>query len=272
MAALLYTDDHNKVAYLEKGKGWEAYEQILDFLNRQGLQKIISTIDGTEVVVTESLIRTQLHLNDANGLYEFTLYDVLDGMREIGTKLGLGFKEYIGLDEVCNLSTPNVFNPEPKNREVKSLYERFVKAGRMYEVPPPITGTFMPTSYKSDLDETQATFGSKSNISSINTSKSNDFVSCDNSDKFSASETYDFSSCVSSPKTNDFFSTVDVKILPKSDVKDPSPTNGFPSCSFKENVKPLRNLCNKSGKADRIHCKKNLFVLKNVLFVAVNLI
>nr|GEW47714.1 hypothetical protein [Tanacetum cinerariifolium] len=64
------------------------------------------------------------------------------------------------------------------------------------------------------------------------------------SDKSSESETYGFASCVSSPKTNDSFSTVDVKILQKSDVKDPSPTNGFPSCSFKENVKPPRNLYN----------------------------
>nr|GFC06299.1 ribonuclease H-like domain, reverse transcriptase, RNA-dependent DNA polymerase [Tanacetum cinerariifolium] len=158
------------------------------------------------------------------------------------TKLGLGFKEYIRSDEVCNLSTPSVFDPELDNREVKSLYERFVKTGRMHEVSPPITRTFMPTSCKSDLEETQATFGSKSNTSSINTSDSNEFVSCDNSDKSSASETYDFASCVSSPKTNDSFPTVDVKILPKSDVKDPSPTNGFPSCSFKENVKPPRNL------------------------------
>nr|GEY57754.1 hypothetical protein [Tanacetum cinerariifolium] len=31
---LFLLDDHNKIAYLEKGKGWEAYEQILDFLNR----------------------------------------------------------------------------------------------------------------------------------------------------------------------------------------------------------------------------------------------
>nr|GEW77475.1 putative ribonuclease H-like domain-containing protein [Tanacetum cinerariifolium] len=77
-------------------------------------------------------------------------------------------------------SLASVFDPEPKNREVKSLYERFVKAGEMHEVPPPITGTFMPTSYKSDLQETQATFGSKSNTSSINTSDSNDYVSCDN--------------------------------------------------------------------------------------------
>nr|GFB01543.1 copia protein [Tanacetum cinerariifolium] len=109
-------DDHNKAAYLEKGKGWEAYEQILDFLNRSyirytlahrppivfnslvkqfwatatmrtleaGPSEIIATIVGNEVVVTESLIRTQLQLNDENGLYEFTLHDVLDGMREIG--------------------------------------------------------------------------------------------------------------------------------------------------------------------------------------------
>nr|GEZ29396.1 hypothetical protein [Tanacetum cinerariifolium] len=157
------------------------------------------------------------------------------------TKLGLGFKEYIGSDEVCDLSIPSVFDPEPEDREVKSLYERFVKA------------------------ETQATFGLKSNTSSLNTTDINNFVSSDNSDKSSASETYDFTSCVSSPRTNDFFSTVDVKILPKSDVKDPSPTNGFPSCSFKENVKPTRNLCNKSGLADRIHCKNNFVRSKKCL-------
>nr|GFC75898.1 hypothetical protein [Tanacetum cinerariifolium] len=87
--------------------------------------------------------------------------------------------------------------------------------------------------------------------------ESNDFVSCDNSDKSSASETYDFASCVLSPKTNDSFPTVDVKLLPKSDVKDPSLTNGLPSCFVKENVKPPKNLCNKSGTADRILCKNN---------------
>nr|GEY05185.1 ribonuclease H-like domain-containing protein [Tanacetum cinerariifolium] len=125
------------------------------------------------------------------------------------TKPDLGFKEYNRSDEVFNLSTPSVFDPEPENREVKSLYK---------------------------------------------------------SDKSSKSATYDFAFCVSSPKTNDSFSTVDVKILPKSDVKDPSPTNGFPSFSFKENVKPPRNLCNNSGIADRIPCKNN-FVRTKTCFV-----
>nr|GFC40423.1 hypothetical protein [Tanacetum cinerariifolium] len=108
------------------------------------------------------------------------------------TKLGLGFKEYIGSNEVCYLSISSVFNPEPDNREVKSLYE--------------------------------------------------------------------------SPKTNDSFFTIDVKLLPKSDVKDPSLTNDLLSCSFKKNVKPPRNLCNKSGTADRIPCK-NTFVHTKKCFV-----
>nr|GEX05897.1 ribonuclease H-like domain-containing protein [Tanacetum cinerariifolium] len=214
-----------------------------------------------EVKLVESLARFDKWKESSKNLAT-----LINSSMSTRTKLGLGFKEYIGSDEVFDISTPNVFDPEPENREVKSLYERFVKAGEMHEVPPSITGTFMPTSYKSDLEENPLTFGSNSNTSSINTSESNDFVSCDNSDKSSESETYDFASYVSSPKTNDSFSTVDAKILPKSDVKDPSPANGFPSCSFKKNVKPPRNLCNKSGIADRIHCKNN-FVRTKTCFV-----
>nr|GFC56710.1 ribonuclease H-like domain, reverse transcriptase, RNA-dependent DNA polymerase [Tanacetum cinerariifolium] len=165
------------------------------------------------------------------------------------TKLGLGFKEYFGSDKVFDLSTPYIFDPEPVTREVKYLYERFVKAGNTHEVPPSITGTFMPTSSNSVLEEAQVTFGSKS-PTSINTSDSNEFISCDNSDKSLESETHDFASCVSSPMPADSFSTVDVKILLKSDVKDPSPTNGVSSCSIKENVKPHSDLCNKRRIAD----------------------
>nr|GEX60927.1 ribonuclease H-like domain-containing protein [Tanacetum cinerariifolium] len=200
--------------------------------------KILENEEGEQVYGLMAGFKSDFvdHAGNAAG----SVYDVVAEF----AMMGISPKEYIGSDEVFDLSTPSVFDPEPENREVKSLYEKFVKAGEMHEVPPSITGTFMPTSYNSDLKETQVTFGSKSNTSSINTFESNDFVSCDNSDKSSESETHDFTSCVSSPKTNDSFSTVDVKILPKSDVKDLSPTNGFPSCSFTENVKPPRNLYN----------------------------
>nr|GEW39952.1 retrotransposon protein, putative, unclassified [Tanacetum cinerariifolium] len=133
---LLVVDDHNKFAYLKKGKGWEAFEQILDFLNRSHIRyaliyrptivfdslvkqfwatatvrtleaepsDIIATIDGNEFVVTESLIRTQLHLADVNGLYEFTLHDVLDGMRAIGSLAHLPLPLF-----VCPLDEPIIF-------------------------------------------------------------------------------------------------------------------------------------------------------------------
>ncbi|GJU14723.1 hypothetical protein Tco_1142689 [Tanacetum coccineum] len=51
------------------------------------------------------------------------------------TKIGLGFKEYFGKDEVFDLSTPSVFNPEPVEED-KPLYSWFVKAGEMHAVPP----------------------------------------------------------------------------------------------------------------------------------------
>nr|GEY60389.1 ribonuclease H-like domain-containing protein [Tanacetum cinerariifolium] len=196
--------------------------------------KISETEEGKQVYGL--MVGFKLDFANHAGNAAGSVYDAANefAMMGISPKPGLGFKEYNGSDEVFVLSTPNVFDPEPENREVKSLYKRFVKAGEMHEVPPPITGTFMPTSYKFDLQRNSAT--------------------------------YDFAFCVSSPKTNDSFSTVDVKILPKSDVKDPSPTNGFPSFSFKENVKPPRNLSNKSGIADRIPCKNN-FVRTKTCFV-----
>ncbi|GKF15334.1 hypothetical protein Tco_0056796, partial [Tanacetum coccineum] len=42
------------------------------------------TIDGREVVVTESLIRTQLQFDDANGIFDMPNNDILEGMRVIG--------------------------------------------------------------------------------------------------------------------------------------------------------------------------------------------
>ncbi|GJT14072.1 putative ribonuclease H-like domain-containing protein [Tanacetum coccineum] len=87
--------------------------------------------------------------------------------------------------------------------------------------------------------------------------KSNDFVSCDNSDKSSDSETY--ASCDSSlkTKTKDFPPAVDIKTLPESDVEDPNSTAGSPSFSCSENVKSPRIFCNKSGMNNRNVCKNN---------------
>nr|GEU70541.1 ribonuclease H-like domain-containing protein [Tanacetum cinerariifolium] len=193
----------NTVKTLELQKDWYHKTQL--------------ALEEKEVKLVESLARFNKWKSSSKNLAK-----LINSSLTTKTKLGLGFKEYFGSDEVFDLSTPSIFDPEPVTREVKSLYERFVKAGDMHEVPPSITGIFMPTSSNSVLEETQVTFGSKSPTSN-NTSESNDFVSCDN---------------------------IDVKILSKSDVKDPSPTNGVSNCSIKKNVQPLSVLCNKCRIAD----------------------
>ncbi|GJR61343.1 putative ribonuclease H-like domain-containing protein [Tanacetum coccineum] len=78
----------------------------------------------------------------------------------------------------------------------RNSHDRFVKTVGMHVVPPPLTGTFMPPSNNPDLDETQFTYGSKSNNNFETNSISNDFISCDNSDKSSDSKITDFASCL----------------------------------------------------------------------------
>ncbi|GJU34490.1 hypothetical protein Tco_1182844 [Tanacetum coccineum] len=184
------------------------------------------------------------------------------------SKFGLGFGETFGSDEVFDPSAPSIFDTTPEDVAEKPLYDRFVKAVGMHVVPPPITGTFMPPSNNPDLDDTQVTYGSKSNNYFETNSVSNDFVSCDNSDKSSDSETTGFASCVSSVKSssskiNEPLASApsSVAFQPMSETADqqPSSTNDDSSFSFKENVKPPRNLCNKSGINSRSLCKRKSF-------------
>ncbi|GJX44518.1 putative ribonuclease H-like domain-containing protein [Tanacetum coccineum] len=148
------------------------------------------------------------------------LKNLIDSSMSTRTKVGLGFQEYFGVDEVFDLSTPSVFYSDPVEKEVS--------------------------------------YGSKSDNNISDTiSESNDFVSCDNSDKSSDSETH--ASCDSSLKTQtkDIPHAIDIHTLPESDVKDPNSTAGSPSFSCSENVKSPRIFCNKSGMNNRNVCKNN---------------
>ncbi|GJW06269.1 putative ribonuclease H-like domain-containing protein [Tanacetum coccineum] len=187
------------------------------------------------------------------------------------SKFGLGFGETFGSDEVFDLSAPSIFDTTPKDVAEKPLYDMFLKTVGMHVVPPPITGTFMPPSNNPDIDDTQFTYGSKSKNNFETNFVSNDFVSCDNSNKSSDSETTDFPSCVSSvkslsSKTNEPLastpSSVDFKTITETADQQPSSTKDNPSFSFNENVKPPRNLCNKSGTNSRSPCKRKSFVSK----------
>ncbi|GJY84113.1 putative ribonuclease H-like domain-containing protein [Tanacetum coccineum] len=73
----------------------------------------------------------------------------------------------------------------------------------MKVVPPPLSGDYTPLSDHTDLDESQMSYGTKSSTSGDSNSVSNDFVSCDNSDKSSEVNSNDFASSDSSVKSSE---------------------------------------------------------------------
>ncbi|GKE29073.1 hypothetical protein Tco_1444457, partial [Tanacetum coccineum] len=120
MAALKYNDNHNKIAYLGREKGSEDFSDILTYLDNSPLRyalthdppvvfdslvkqfwatavvrpndveshDLVATINGHEVVMTESLIRTRLQLDDTNAIFDMQIDDILECMRVIGYPTG----------------------------------------------------------------------------------------------------------------------------------------------------------------------------------------
>ncbi|GJT93569.1 hypothetical protein Tco_1082414 [Tanacetum coccineum] len=91
MAALKYRDEHNKVGFLEKPKGSADYHQVLDFLwgshiraSEEGPPAILATIDRTPYTITESLVRSQLQLDDNDGVEDLPIADIYLGMDNLG--------------------------------------------------------------------------------------------------------------------------------------------------------------------------------------------
>nr|GEW37110.1 putative ribonuclease H-like domain-containing protein [Tanacetum cinerariifolium] len=119
------------------------------------------------------------------------------------TKVGLGFNSCIrenelGLDD----SAFSVFTTNSEDVEGIPLFNRFAKANSMKVVPPPLSGDYTSLSDHIDLDESQMSYGTKSSTSCDSKSMSNNFVSCNDSDKSLEVNTNDFASCDSSFKSS----------------------------------------------------------------------
>ncbi|GKA49182.1 putative ribonuclease H-like domain-containing protein, partial [Tanacetum coccineum] len=214
-------------------------------------------------------MNTKVKLEESNARFDKwkesskNLVKLINSSMSSRSKFGLGYGDTFGSDEVFDLSAPSIFDSCLKDAIEKPLYDWFVKPVGMHAVPPPITGTFMPPSNKPDIDDTQFTYGSKSNNYSESNSVSNDFVSCETSDKSSDSETTGFASCASSVNSSSTMtnasSSVDLKTLHKTDDQGPCNVTQSPSFSFKENVKTPRNLCNRNGSNNISLCNNKSF-------------
>ncbi|GKD94206.1 hypothetical protein Tco_1374043, partial [Tanacetum coccineum] len=127
----------------------------------------------------------------------------------VRTKVGWGFSNYISKNELgWDDSAFSVFTTNSEEVEGRPHFNRFAKTNSMKVVPPPLSGDYTPLSDHTDLDESQMSYGTKSSTSGDSNSVSNNFVSCDNSDKSSEVNSNDFASSDSSvkslePKSND---------------------------------------------------------------------
>ncbi|GJT39388.1 hypothetical protein Tco_0939253 [Tanacetum coccineum] len=162
------------------------------------------------------------------------LFRLIDSSMSVRTKVGLGFDKYIRESELgWDDSAFSVFTTNSEEVEGRLLFNRFAKVDSMKAVPPPLSGDYTPLSDHIDLDESQMSYGTKSSTSGDSNSVSNDFVSCDNSDKSSKVNTNDFASSDSSvrslePKLNDSTSCASTSSISTSESEAEIESNFVP--------------------------------------------
>ncbi|GJW87719.1 putative ribonuclease H-like domain-containing protein [Tanacetum coccineum] len=208
------------------------------------------------------------------------LFRLVDSSMSVRTKVGLGFTNYIGENELgWDDSAFSVFTTNSEEVEGRPHFNRFATTDSMKAVPPPLSGDYTPLSDHTDLDESQMSYGTKSSTSGDSNSVSNDFVSCDNSDKSSEVNSNDFASSDSSikssePKSNDSTSCASTSSISTSEseaeiesfagtpIQEPIIVQDLPSFSCNnsdKNENTSRTSCNKNGYFNKkaSHFRKN---------------
>nr|GEU29116.1 hypothetical protein [Tanacetum cinerariifolium] len=145
------------------------------------------------------LVQTEKWRNSSKNLFK-----LIDSSMSVRTKVGLGFNNCIRENKLgWDDSAFSVFTTNSEDVKGRPLFHRFAKSDSMKAVPLPLSGDYTSLSDHNDLDESQMSYGTNSSTSSDSKSMSNDFVSCDDSDKSSEVNTNDFTSSDSSVKSSD---------------------------------------------------------------------
>nr|GEU62387.1 ribonuclease H-like domain-containing protein [Tanacetum cinerariifolium] len=162
------------------------------------------------------------------------LFKLIDSSMFVRTKVGLGFNNYIRENELgWDDSAFSVFTTDSEDVEGRPLFNRFAKADSMKVVPLPLSRDYTSLSDHINLDESQMSYGTKSLTYSDSKSVSNDFVSCDESDKSLEVNTNNFASSDSSvkssePKPNDSSSCASTSSVSTSKNEDVNESNENP--------------------------------------------
>ncbi|GJS70320.1 hypothetical protein Tco_0703161 [Tanacetum coccineum] len=96
-------------------------------------------------------------------------------------KFGLGYGDhrYNGILSYKNEVLQSVFKSKESGFEIPPLNERLVKTGEMHDVPPPMTGNYMPSGPDIEVDYSQFTYGPKQTQPSESESQSSEFDTCE---------------------------------------------------------------------------------------------
>nr|GEX53612.1 hypothetical protein [Tanacetum cinerariifolium] len=200
------------------------------------------------------------------------LYRLIDSSMSLKTKVGLGFTDCISQKELgWDDFAFSVFTTTSEDVEGRPTFYRFAKTDSMKAVPPPLTRDYTSLSNHTDLDESQMFYRTKSSTSNDSESVTNEFVSCDDSDKSLEDNTSDFASCDSSRKSlehkpTEIESNVGTPITEPISVKDlPS----FTCNSSKKTDHTSKTSCNKRGSFNKkaCHFKKHVSSVSKLCFV-----
>ncbi|GJS50601.1 ribonuclease H-like domain-containing protein [Tanacetum coccineum] len=108
----------------------------------QGLKKVEAQLVAHQQGQLCKLLNTQMSANDKFGL-------------------GYGDHRYDGILSYENEVLQSVFMNKESELEKQPLYDRFVTAGGMHVVPPPMTGNYMPSGPDIEVDYLQFTYDPK---------------------------------------------------------------------------------------------------------------
>nr|GEX78288.1 ribonuclease H-like domain-containing protein [Tanacetum cinerariifolium] len=238
-----------------------------------------------ETKLDNHLVLTKKWKNSSKNMFR-----LIDSSMSVRTKVGLGFNDCIRENKLgWDDSAFNVFTTNFEDVEGTPLFYRFAKTNSMKAVPPPLSGDYTSLSDHLDLDESQMSYGTKSSTSCDSKSVSNDFVSCDDSNKSSEVNTNDFASSDSSVKSsehkpNDSTSCASTFSVSTSEheaeiesnvgtpLQEPIIVQDLPSVSCNssdENENTSRTSCNKNGYFNKKagHFRKNASSVSKLCFV-----
>ncbi|GKD25621.1 putative ribonuclease H-like domain-containing protein [Tanacetum coccineum] len=193
------------------------------------------------------------------------LFRLVDSSMSVRTKVGLGFTNYIGENELgWDDSAFSVFTTNSEEVEGRPHLNRFAKIDSLKVVPPPLFGDYTPLLDHTNIDE--------SHIDKSTEVNSNNFASSDSSVKSSEPKSNDSISCASTSSVSTSESEAEIESNVGTPIQEPIIVQDLPSFSCNssdKNENSSRTSCNKNGYFNKKagHFRKNASSVSKLCFV-----